>query len=273
VVGAAALGIVSSRLWSDRRQPVWSVQDDLGAYIAQWRQAQRSPSAASTMRPVPAEPAPAAPVTAEPVTVTAERQPVTVPAPPAAEEVHHAPIAVGAETPGRPQERPGPVAKQPPPPSNGVMATATVAGEPPKLQQQPVTASSSRQGAEQVAVAPQAAVRAQDAVRPPTEQTAAGTAAPLSPALIAMLSRRGNEMLALGDFASARLLFARAAQAGDVNAMVALARMYDQASSDPRDVPRLADRDAAMHWYRLAAAAGSAEAATLLHQIEQRSVK
>jgi hypothetical protein len=54
----------------------------------------------------------------------------------------------------------------------------------------------------------------------------------LSPALMETLLRRGNQMLALGDFASARRLFGRVAQEGDVNAMLALSRLYDPSSFD-----------------------------------------
>jgi TPR repeat protein len=113
----------------------------------------------------------------------------------------------------------------------------------------------------------------QAAVQPPPEAATALNAASLSPALIKTLLRRGNEMLALRDFASARLLFARAAQTGDVAAMLALGRTYDPASFDPRGARPILDRKVASHWYGLAAAAGNAEAADLLHQIERRVAK
>jgi len=79
-------------------------------------------------------------------------------------------------------------------------------------------------------------------------------------------------MLALGDLSAARLLFGRAAQAGDVGAMLALGGTYDPTSStDPQ--PRAEDLATAARWYRLAAASGSAEAASRLQQINQHATK
>jgi TPR repeat protein len=83
--------------------------------------------------------------------------------------------------------------------------------------------------------------------------------------------RRGNEMLNLGDYAAARLLFGRAAQAGHADAMLALGRTYDPASVDSRVPKPGLDREAAIRWYTLAAAAGSQEAADALQQLRRRA--
>jgi hypothetical protein len=75
------------------------------------------------------------------------------------------------------------------------------------------------------------------------------------------LIKRGNDFLKEGDFATARLLFKRAADAGAAEAALALASTYD-----PSVIKQLGavtvkpDIDSALKWYGAAADLGSAEA-------------
>lgn len=84
-----------------------------------------------------------------------------------------------------------------------------------------------------------------------------------------MLLRRGNEMLAIGDISGARLLFRRAADAGNPAAMITLGQTYD-----PEVLSRLRsqirpDPATAAEWYQRAAASGSPEAAALLQRVQR----
>ena len=79
---------------------------------------------------------------------------------------------------------------------------------------------------------------------------------------ISTLMKRGQDLLKAGDFAAARLLFRRAADAGNAQAALALASTYD-----PAVIGRLGavavspDIDRALTWYATAADHGSVEAA------------
>src|SRR5262245_2750175 len=96
------------------------------------------------------------------------------------------------------------------------------------------------------------------------------TSAPNHPAVqldsdeMTRLIKRGKDFLAQGNFASARLLFKRAADAGSAEAALALGSTYD-----PSVIKQLGaisitpDIDAALKWYETAADHGSAEAAGL----------
>src|SRR4029450_2193770 len=96
------------------------------------------------------------------------------------------------------------------------------------------------------------------------------TRAPNDPAVqldsdeMTRLISRGKDFLAPGNFASARLLFKRAADAGSAEAALALGSTYD-----PSVIKQLGgvsitpDIDNALKWYETAADHGSAEAAGL----------
>jgi hypothetical protein len=76
------------------------------------------------------------------------------------------------------------------------------------------------------------------------------------------LIKRGEDFLAQGNFASARLLFKRAADAGSAEAALALGSTYDPAVIKQRGAVSITpDIDAALKWYQTAAERGSAEAA------------
>ncbi len=82
---------------------------------------------------------------------------------------------------------------------------------------------------------------------------------PMSADLMAALNQRGKESLDLGDVAAARLLFQRAAEAGNANAATALGKTYD-----PLDPQKAAE------WYAKAAKLGDKEAAGLLQRLRSR---
>jgi hypothetical protein len=103
--------------------------------------------------------------------------------------------------------------------------------------------------------------------RPVEQPPPAKPAETLSPALVAALTRHGNEALDLGDTSSARLLFQRAAEAGSSAAAIALGKTYD-----PNFTGNAAarDPDRAAAWYRKAAALGDPAAADLLKRLGAR---
>ncbi len=97
---------------------------------------------------------------------------------------------------------------------------------------------------------------------PPTK-----AAETLPPALMAVLMKRGNEALELGDIASARLLFQRAAEGGNAAAAVAMGKTYDRnfaPSASAQDSTR------ALEWYVKAVALGDPNAGDLLRRLVAR---
>ena len=89
---------------------------------------------------------------------------------------------------------------------------------------------------------------------------------PLAADEITTLMKLGQDLLHIGDLATARLLFKRAAIAGNADAALALAKTYD-----PTAIGRLDDAlglapdiNLANQWYERAAALGSTEASTHL---------
>jgi hypothetical protein len=101
----------------------------------------------------------------------------------------------------------------------------------------------------------------------------AGVAAPPPRAIgeqVALWVKRGEDFTAAGDFASARLVFQRAAEAGDAKAALMLAETYD-----PNMLGRLRaegvapDTAMARLWYEKAKALGSPEAQRRLERLDQ----
>ena len=101
------------------------------------------------------------------------------------------------------------------------------------------------------------------------ETPAVVTVAPLSPAIVALLLRRGDEQAAIGDLSAARLLFERAAESGSGKAAFHLARTYDTAFLPSADSQNLGDRAQARTWYARAASLGNRDAAERLKTIGQ----
>jgi TPR repeat protein len=96
-----------------------------------------------------------------------------------------------------------------------------------------------------------------------------GVAAPPPRAIgeqIALWVKRGEDFTAAGDFASARLVFQRAAEAGDAKAALMLAETYD-----PNILPAGVAPDTAMArlWYEKAMDLGSPEAQRRLERLDQ----
>jgi hypothetical protein len=88
---------------------------------------------------------------------------------------------------------------------------------------------------------------------------------------IKSLLDRGRQYLDAGDVAAARLLFNRAANAGDVAAAVAMGTTYDPAVLGSRGVHGLSgDPQRARGWYEKAAELGSAEGLRLLKALDGR---
>jgi TPR repeat protein len=84
-----------------------------------------------------------------------------------------------------------------------------------------------------------------------------------------MLIRRGDEKFQLlGDISAARLLYGRAAAAGDGQAAIAMGRTYDPAFlAGARAVGIESAPAVAEAWYRRALALGAGEARELLFQL------
>ena len=88
------------------------------------------------------------------------------------------------------------------------------------------------------------------------------SAVPLDGDAIVRLIKRGRDFLKEGDFAAARLLFKRAADAGSAEAALALGSTYDPAIIKQLGAVSVApDLDRARKWYEIAADRGSDEAA------------
>lgn len=131
---------------------------------------------------------------------------------------------------------------------------------------------------------PEAAAPAPSAPPDATEQAAATSPKPAMPAaaappapraelpagLMQMLVKRGHDMLAIGDVSAARLLFSRAAEAGNVEAMLAMGRTFDPVILAGSSSLLTPDPAEAARWYRRAA---TAEAAALSQRIAPQAAR
>lgn len=91
----------------------------------------------------------------------------------------------------------------------------------------------------------------------------------LAPEMMALLLRRGEEMLALHDISAARRLFERAARAGSATAAFTLGTTYDrQHLASATD----ADAGSTRRWYTLAAERGDQEARRRLDRLDSAKV-
>jgi hypothetical protein len=90
-----------------------------------------------------------------------------------------------------------------------------------------------------------------------------------SEAELIILRTRGDSFFALGDIASARRFYERAAEAGDGQAALRLGESYDPAFlQQPRFWGARADLSLALVWYKRARELGISEAQVLLKSIE-----
>jgi hypothetical protein len=175
-----------------------------------------------------------------------------------------------------------PVAAPPPqaiaslPPPN--QSSANVETPPASAVNQPVVNQPTVSPVEANSAASEAPSKVQTAAVPPTQptsssiakQSAARPAVALDDSEIVMLIKRGNNLLKDGDFAAARLLFERGADAGSAEAALALGSTYD-----PLVIKRLGaimvkpDVENARKWYQIAADRGSADAKPQLANLPQ----
>jgi hypothetical protein len=117
------------------------------------------------------------------------------------------------------------------------------------------------------------------AVRPPTLAAPDPATAPpsafkptrtLDPENIALLVNEAQKHIATGDVVTARMIFQRAAEAGDANAALALAATYDPTVLAKLGVMGMgADVEKARAWYRMAESFGSAEAKQRLRSLDR----
>lgn len=162
-----------------------------------------------------------------------------------------------------------------PPPNQ---SSANVETPPASAVNQPVVNQPTVSPVEASSAASEAPSKVQTAAVPPTQPASSSIAkqsAPRPPVApddseIAMLIKRGNNLLKDGDFAAARLLFERGANAGSAEAALALGSTYD-----PLVIKRLGaimvrpDVENARKWYQIAADRGSADAKLQLANLPQ----
>ena len=138
---------------------------------------------------------------------------------------------------------------------------------PPAAVAPPPTAAPPAAAPAAVAALPPAA-----AFPPPTADlpaAAAPTAKRLAADELATLLKRAKSLIAIGDFAPARLLLKRAADAQEAGAALLLAQTYDPAVLGKQDMRSITpDPAKAREWYQKAAQFGSVEAQQRLSQMQ-----
>src|SRR5262245_58730040 len=93
----------------------------------------------------------------------------------------------------------------------------------------------------------------------------------LDPEEIELLMKQGEQFIAAGDVVTARIVFQRAAEAGDANAAMALGATYDPTVLAKLGVVGMgADVEKARSWYQTAEKLGSPEARRRLDALAGR---
>jgi TPR repeat protein len=93
----------------------------------------------------------------------------------------------------------------------------------------------------------------------------------LAPEEIKFFMKQGEQFIAAGDVVTARIVFQRAAEAGDANAAMALGATYDPTVLAKLGVAGLgADVEQARTWYQKAESLGSTEATRRLAILANR---
>jgi TPR repeat protein len=140
----------------------------------------------------------------------------------------------------------------------------------PQREQSTATIGSNILAANQAAAMTEAAPRSV-----PEQPTGSPSAdAVLSADMLTLLLRRGDALLALGDVSGARLLYERAAAAGDARGATGAGKTYDPVfllTIGARGIR--ADPIAAANWYRRAIELGDQTAVARLTQLSQRSAR
>jgi TPR repeat protein len=161
---------------------------------------------------------------------------------------------------------------RPAPAKEQIAATASVATSP-----APVVTAAVVPSREAISVAYQTALQSQPEIRQPPVAAAAPAVPPapapaarrLDPDELAMLLKRAQGLIDLGDFPGARLLLERAADAHEAKAAFILAQTYDPAVLGTADARSVAPNpEAARLWYQKAAEFGSPEAQQRLAQMQ-----
>jgi hypothetical protein len=160
-----------------------------------------------------------------------------------------APVAPAVPLPREPQAVAAPAPSAPAAPA-AIPATAPVASEPPP--------------------APTIAIPAVEAPAEPAPAVAAAPAPGPNPEADALLAR-GDDLLATGDVAAARLFYQRAAEQGNAAAATAVGQTYDPAVLELLRVRGgRGDARMAAEWYRKAIAAGDRQAEIRLKRLLAR---
>jgi TPR repeat protein len=84
------------------------------------------------------------------------------------------------------------------------------------------------------------------------------------------LLEQGNRLFAVGNIASARLFYERAADSGDGQAALRLGETYDPAFLQRTQLRVAGNRALAVYWYRRARELGTSEAEILLKDAQNR---
>jgi hypothetical protein len=110
-----------------------------------------------------------------------------------------------------------------------------------------------------------------DGAAPPNSMPPSHPAAALDPREIAALIERGGRYFEAGDLAAARLVFGRAANAGDASAALAMGATYDPTVLANRFIRGMGtDLDKARSWYEKARELGSPEGPRRLEMLAHR---
>jgi hypothetical protein len=111
--------------------------------------------------------------------------------------------------------------------------------------------------------------RIQEAVRNISPAVVLRAPAPSASDPVSVLIERGDAMLALHDIGAARLLYERAAKAGNSRAATGVGKTFDPNFLRTEGAVGLQpNRSEAINWYRKAAALGDPEAAVRLRQLQ-----
>jgi hypothetical protein len=108
-------------------------------------------------------------------------------------------------------------------------------------------------------------------VAPPTDPAHSAAASTVASQDVKLLIERGKQFFEVGDLIAARILFMRAANAGDAAAAVAMGATYDPVILADRGVRGVAaDLDKARSWYERAKEMGSPEGPRRLEMLANR---
>ena len=243
----------------------------------------------SAAAPVPAPVmAPAQTATATPATTPAT-PPITTPistsiSTPAAPSAAVAPIVVAPVAVAPPVVASAPAVHQPDataaparesrPAETAALAVSPVIVAPPPPVIRLVPAPSQPPASVVSPPTPAAAPPATASATPPAPAVVTAARVPvveptLSPVLLSLLLRRGDEQVAIGDISAARLLYERAAESGSGVAANQLGRTFDPAFLPPATEGTLANISRARFWYQRAAALGQSDAIARLKTLNQ----